>query len=325
METYEQQNLITHEESMDEWQGNSLESQPFITAHRGDMRGETIKRRIGLVHAIALVVGGIIGSGIFISPRYVVRNASSLGETLLVWVVGGVLSLLGGLCFCELGTVIKKSGGEYVYLKLAYGPFVGFLYIWVNVLFLEPSSFAIVSLTFGLYATQPFFPSPGKTSANSAGVECHAPLIVVKLLAACAICILTAVNCISIRLAARAQVTFTSFKIMAVASIVTVAVIRLLSGDATELRQNVFRGSAVSPGSIGHAFYSVMWAYGGWNGLNSITEEVKNPDKNFPRTIMISIPLVTLCYVLMNLAYFSVLTKQEILASDAVALTFADR
>lgn len=107
METYEQQNLITHEErrivddgledydeSMDEWQGNSLESQPFITEHRGDMRGETIKRRIGLVHAIALVVGGIIGSGIFISPRYVVRNASSLGETLLVWVFGGVLSLL---------------------------------------------------------------------------------------------------------------------------------------------------------------------------------------------------------------------------------------
>ena len=192
-------------------------------------------------------------------------------------------------------------------------------------LFLEPSSFAIVSLTFGLYATQPFFPSPGKTSANSAGVECHAPLIVMKLLAACAIFILTAVNCISIRLAARAQVTFTSFKIMAVASIVTVAVIRLLCGDATELRQNVFRGSAVSPGSIGHAFYSVMWAYGGWTGLNSITEEVKNPDKNFPRTIMISIPLVILCYVLMNLAYFSVLTKQEILASDAVALTFADR
>lgn len=122
---------------------------------------------------------------------------------------------------------------------------------------------------------------------------------------------------------------FTSFKILAVASIVIVAFIQPLSGaakfTATELNHNVFSGSAISPGSIGHAFYSVMWAYQGWSSLNSITEEVKDPEKNFPWTLMISIPLVTLCYVLMNLAYFSVLTKQEILASDAVALTFASR
>ena len=339
MEANEEHSLINHEDSgtddeieeldlvenMDEWclADNNLESTSFITKHQGnDTSGETIKRRIGLVHAVALVVGGIIGSGIFISPRYVVRNASSIGETLLVWVFGGVLSMFGGLCFCELGTFIKKSGGEYIYLKLAYGRFIGFLFSWINIWVIEPCSFAILSLTFGLYATEPFFPSRGVASDNSS-VKCHQRMVLVKLLAACSICFLTAMNCVSIRLAARAQVLFTSFKILAVASIIIVALIRPLSGSATELNHNVFSGSAVSLGSIGHAFYSVMFAYGGWNGLNAITEEVKDPKKNFPRTLMISIPLVTLCYVLMNVAYFSVLTKQEILASDAVALTFA--
>lgn len=348
MEANEEHNLITHGDNGtdDELQeldlvknvdesderclaDNSLESTSFIAEHRGnDTSGETIERRIGLVHAVALVVGGIIGSGIFISPRYVVKSASSIGETLLVWVFGGVLSFFGGLCFCELGTFIKKSGGEYIYLKLAFGPFIGFLFSWIDVWVLEPCSFAILSLTFGVYATEPFFPSRGVASDNST-VKYHQPMMLVKLLAACSICIFTAINCISIRLAARVQVVFTSFKILAVASIVIVALIQPLSGAAkcaaTELNHNVFSGSAISPGSIGHAFYSVMWAYQGWSSLNSITEEVKDPEKNFPWTVMISIPLVTLCYVLMNLAYFSVLTKQEILASDAVALTFASR
>ena len=341
MEANEEHNLITHGDNgpddehqkldlaknVDEWclADNSLESTSFIAEHRGnDTSEETIERRIGLVHAVALVVGGIIGSGIFISPRYVVKSASSIGETLLVWIFGGVLSLFGGLCFCELGTFIKKSGGEYIYLKLAFGPFIGFLFSWIDVWVLEPCSFAILSLTFGVYATEPFFPSRGVASDNST-VKYHQPMMLVKLLAACSICILTAINCISIRLAARVQVVFTSFKILAVASIVTVALIQPLSGAATELNHDVFSGSAISPGSIGHAFYSVMWAYQGWSSLNCITEEVKDPKKNFRWTLMISIPLVTLCYVLMNLAYFSVLTKQEILASDAVALTFASR
>ena len=344
MEANEEHNLITHGDNRtdDELQeldlvknvdesderclaDNSLESTSFIAEHRGnDTSGETIERRIGLVHAVALVVGAIIGSGIFISPRYVVKSASSIGETLLVWVFGGVLSFFGGLCFCELGTFIKKSGGKYVYLKLAFGPFVGFLFSWIDVWVLDPCSFAILSLTFGVYATKPFFPSRGVASDNST-VEYHQPMMLVKLLAACSICIFTAINCISIRLAARVQVVFTSFKILAVASIVTVALIQPLSGAATELNHDVFSGSAISPGSIGHAFYSVMWAYQGWSSLNCITEEVKDPKKNFRWTLMISIPLVTLCYVLMNLAYFSVLTKQEILASDAVALTFASR
>lgn len=310
-----------HDEEGD-CEDNNTEESPFIEQRENNgLEGTSIKRRIGLIHAIAMIVGGIIGSGIFISPRYVLRNAGSVGETLLVWTFGGVLSLLGALCYCELGTFIEKSGGDYIYLKIAYGRFVGFLYSWVNVWFLDPGSQAILSLTFAVYATEPFFPSRGANDAT----DCHPPFGLVKLLAACAICILSAVNCISIRLAARAQVLFTFCKLIAIASIVLIAVIRLLSGNTLQFDQHAFEGSATRPGDIGHAFYSAMWAYGGWNGLNFMTEEVINPKKNFPRTLMISIPLVTTCYMLINLAYFTVLTKEQVLASDAVALTFASQ
>lgn len=308
-----------NEELMCDGGENDSESFPFIERRGASgSKGTSIERRIGLVHAIAMIIGGVIGSGIFISPRYVLGYAGSVGETLLVWTFGGVLSLLGALCYCELGTFIEKSGGDYIYLKIAYGRFIGFLVSWVNVWFLDPGSHAILSLTFAVYATQPFFPSQG-------GTTCHPPFGLVKLLAACAICILTAVNCISIRLAAQAQVLFTVCKLLAIASIVIVAFIRLLSGHTLAFYQHAFDGSTTSPGAIGHAFYSAMWAYGGWSGLNLITEEVINPNKNFLRALMISIPLVTTCYILINLAYFSVLTKEEILASDAVALTFASR
>lgn len=309
------------EEVMGDWEDNDSERCPFIEQRDASgTEGTSIKRRIGLIHAISMIVGGVIGSGIFISPRYVLMNAGSIGETLLVWTFGGVLSLLGALCYCELGTFIEKSGGDYIYLKIAYGHFIGFLYSWVNVWFLDPGSHAILSLTFAVYATEPFFPSRGGAADAS---ECHPPFGLVKLLAACAICVLTAMNCISIRLAARAQVLFTVCKLLAIASIVIVAMIRLLSGHTLAFHQHAFDGSATNPGAIGHAFYSAMWAYGGWSGLNLITEEVINPNKNFPRALMISIPLVTTCYILINLAYFSVLTKDQILASDAVALTFA--
>ena len=311
-----------------DWEERNSERSPINEHPVNDTNNEAviqIKPRIGLVQAIAIVVGGIIGSGIFITPGYVLKNAGSMGETLLVWTFGGVLSLFGGLCFCELGTFINKSGGDFIYLNLAFGRFIAFLYSWINVWFLDPGCLALLSLTFAVYVTEPFFPREAAAGTSDRSAVCHPPVGLAKLLAACAICILTAVNCISIRWAARAQVLFMSCQLIAVASIVIVALVRLIAGNTTGFDQHVFEGSATAPGDVGHAFYSAMWAYDGWNDLNFITEEVKNPKKNFPRTIMISIPLVTLCYVMINLAYFNVLTKREILASDGVALTFASR
>ena len=135
-----------------------------------------LQRRLGLFNGVALIVGTIVGSGIFVSPKGVLRETGSVGVALIVWGVAGILCLLGALCFAELGTCIRKSGGQYAYMYTAFGPLPAFLYLWVFVLVIGPAANAVIALTFGYYALQPFYPS------------CDQPDAAVRLLAAVAIC-----------------------------------------------------------------------------------------------------------------------------------------
>lgn len=117
-----------------------------------------LKKEVTLLNGIALVVGVIIGSGIFISPKGVLTWTESVGMSLVVWAGCGVLALLGSLCYCEMGTMIPKSGAEYSYLYEAFGPLPAFLYSWTLALIIRPSSLSVVALTFARYVSQPFFP-----------------------------------------------------------------------------------------------------------------------------------------------------------------------
>ena len=270
-----------------------------------------IRRRVGLLQAVALVVGQIIGSGIFISPTIVFKNSGSLGLTLVIWTLGGFLTMLGTLCYCELGTMIEKSGGDYVYMKISYGKLASFLFSWLNVWFIDPASFAIKSLTFSLYLTAAF-----KTGCND--------VILLKLLAALSIILFAAINCASVSLSAKTQVVFTGAKLIGILMIVFIGVMQLIKGE-TQNFHNAFTNSVSSPGMIGHAMYAVMWSYDGFANLNVMAEELKNPEKNFIRCTCISIPLITLCYITINISYFTVLSPTEMLASNAVAFTFADK
>lgn len=119
---------------------------------------EGLKRKVGLLSGVALIVGTIIGSGIFASPRYVMENCGSVGLTLVVWALSGVLGTCGALCYAELGTAIPFSGAEYSYLYQAFGPLSAFLYSWTAVVVLKPSQVAIICLAFGAYVIEPFFP-----------------------------------------------------------------------------------------------------------------------------------------------------------------------
>ena len=137
-----------------------------------------LQRKLGLVSGICLIVGTMIGSGIFASPRYVMENSGSVGLTLIVWSLCGVLAMFGALCYAELGTMIPLSGAEYVYLLEGFGPLAAFLYSWTSVIVLKPSQVAIICLAFGAYVIEPIFPGCGDR-------EDLQP--VVKLLAALAI------------------------------------------------------------------------------------------------------------------------------------------
>lgn len=270
-----------------------------------------LKRKITLFNGVGIIIGTIIGSGIFVSPSGVFKYTESVATSLIIWLLSGLLSTLGALCYAELGTSITRSGGDYAYIYTAFGPLPGFLRMWIALLIIRPTTQAIVALTFGHYVVQPFFTDP-----------CEPPDTAVKLLAAICLCLLTAINCISVRWTMRIQDVFTSAKLLALVVII-ISGIYYISIGHTENFENPFAGN-YNAGSISLAFYSGLFAFGGWNYLNFVTEELQDPYKNLPRAIWIAMPLVTIIYVMANLAYFAVVTSIE-MKTTAVAGIFGDR
>ncbi|XP_068174478.1 b(0,+)-type amino acid transporter 1-like [Antennarius striatus] len=277
-----------------------------------NIKATVLQKDVGLFSGVCLIVGTMIGSGIFISPSSVLLYTGAVGPCLLIWTACGILAMLDALCLVELGTMITKSGGEYSYLLEAYGSIVAFLYTWTNTIVQKPSGLAIITLSFAKYASTPFYPG------------CTPPVVVTKCLAAAAIVVITGVNCFSVKLASYVQNFFTAAKLFIIAVIVGGGIVMLAQGK-TENFSNAFDSPSLSAGAIGLACYSGLWAYAGWDQLNCIIEELKNPYRNLPLAILIAIPLVSICYVMVNVSYFTVMTVTEVLSSPAVAVTFGDR
>lgn len=215
-----------------------------------------LKRKITLVNGITIIVGTIIGSGIFVSPAGVFFYTKSVGSSLVIWMLSGILSTLGALCYAELGTCITRSGGDYAYLLVAFGPLVGFLRLWMALLIIRPTTQAIVALTFAQYAVKPFFP------------ECEPPQNAARLLAAVCLCFLTAINCISTKWAMKIQDVFTLAKLTALISII-LAGIWFMATEESENFDNAWEGD-YAMSSLAYAFYSGLFAFGGWNYLNFV-------------------------------------------------------
>ncbi|GAB6032052.1 hypothetical protein CHUAL_010420 [Chamberlinius hualienensis] len=271
-----------------------------------------MKKEIGLLEGVAIIVGIIVGSGIFITPKGVLKSAGSVGLSLIIWVLCGLLSTLGALCYAELGTTIPKSGGDYVYILEAFGALPAFLYLWVASLVFIPCTNAITALTFANYILQPFYGT------------CLPPDQAVRLIAAIVICLLTFLNCYNVKWTTKLQDGFMIFKIVALGFIIIAGMVYIGQGK-TEYFHNSFHGTITDPGSISVAFYSGIFSFTGWNYLNFVTEEMKDPYVNLPRAIWISMPIITGIYILANVAYFTLLSPYEVLSSAAVAVTFGEK
>lgn len=271
-----------------------------------------MKKQLGLLEGIAIILGIICGSGIFISPKGVITEVGSVGISLIIWVLCGLLSMVGALCYAELGTCIPRSGGDYAYIYEAFGDLPAFLYLWAANLIFVPTTNAIMGLTFAEYVLQPFFPN------------CSIPDSSVRLLAAVTICLLTFINCYDVKDTSKMQNVFMFTKVGALLIIIITGLVWVILGH-TENFENAFENTITDPGKIAVAFYSGIFSYSGWNYLNFMTEELKNPYVNLPRAIYISLPLITLIYVLANVAYLSVLTPTAMIASRAIAVTYGDQ
>uniref|UniRef100_A0A674K970 Solute carrier family 7 member 11 n=1 Tax=Terrapene triunguis TaxID=2587831 RepID=A0A674K970_9SAUR len=262
-----------------------------------------LRKKITLVRAIALTIGTVIGSGIFIAPKGVLQNSGNVGLSLVVWLACGVLSLFGALSYADLGTSITKSGGHYIYLLETLGPLPAFLRLWAEFVMIRPANIAVVSLAFGRYLIEPLF------------APCHAPALAVKLVTTTGISLIIALNCWSVSWSANIQTVLAVLKMVTIGLIIVPGMMALAEGKTTNF-QNAFDTSSLALDKLPLAFYS---------GIGAIKGLFLFYCRNIPLSVIVSLLIVTLGYLLINVSYYAVLTAEEVLASEAVAVSFVDR
>jgi len=268
-----------------------------------------LKASIGLVQGCTIIVGSIIGSGIFIAPGGVLKQTGSVNMSLGIWILSGLFSMVGAYCYAELGLLIRKPGGDYTYILDTLGPFIGFIRLWAECLIVRPCTITIVALTFAKYSVKLMFP------------ECEPPDESVRILAAVCICILAFVNCWEVKWATAVQDIFTYAKLLALFIIIATGIVQLGRGQTQHF---TWDDTETDITKIALSFYSGLFAYNGWNYLNFVIPEMKDPVNDLPKAIAISIVLVTVVYTLTNIAFYTTLSVPEVLGSEAVAATFAE-
>jgi APA family basic amino acid/polyamine antiporter len=249
-----------------------------------------------------LVVGGIVGSGIFLNPAVVARRAGSAPLTLAVWGLGALVALLGATIFAELGRRRPQAGGGYAYLRDAFGPLPAFLYGWALLLVISSGAIAAVAMTFASYAA----------ALLGAGPALERPL------ALGAIALLTAVNVVGVAPGAITQNVFTVLKLAALAALLAAGLLAPV-GDAPAPAPALAPGDGGLVRVVGTALVPVLFAYGGWQQTNFVAEELEAPERTLPRALTLGVLLVVLVYVGANVAYLRALGVEGLAASSAPA------
>lgn len=266
-----------------------------------------LKRSIGLVQAIAMVVGTIIGASIFVQPSVITGQVPSPAGIYLVWLVAGLLTLMGALVSAELASAFPRTGGVYVYLKEAYSPSVGFLWGWAMFWSMHSGIIAAIAVVFARYATFDFQMGD----------------LAIRLVAIAGILLLSAINYIGVKQGSALQTAFTIGKVLAIVTIIAV-------GFIIGTPHSGHPPPAVSPGQpfaireFAIALIAGLFAFGGWHMVTYAADETIHPERTIPRALLIGTVLVTACYIAMNAVYMHVLPLETVISSNRVAADAAD-
>jgi basic amino acid/polyamine antiporter, APA family len=256
--------------------------------------------------AVAITVGIVVGAGIFRAPSLVAGSAGSEGAVMLLWLAGGLVSLVGALCYAELTSAYPHAGGDYHYLTRAYGRPLAFLFAWSRITVIQTGSAALLAFVFGDYASQLLRLGPYSASI-------YAALVIVAL---------TGLNVLGVRQGARTQNWLTGVEVVSLLTVI-VAGLALVSADApaaTSATQAATQSGGAPPAAaLGLALVFVLLTYGGWNEAAYVSAEVGGSRRNVARALLISIGVITGLYLLVNWAYLRGLGLAGVAGSDAVA------
>ncbi len=283
-----------------------------------EMQRTELKRDLGMWGALTMVVGSIIGSGIFLVPTAMILRVGTPEWVFVVWVFGGALSLAGALSYAELAAAMPEAGGEYVYLSEAYGPLWGFLYGWTQFWVAKSGSIATLATGFSLYVAEFFAPLGGVLYTIPLPLGEHgAPLELRygQLVAMALILVLAAVNYFGVRFGGAVQVVATAVK---VALILFIVLAGLWWGGARTHEAAAATVPLTFSGFFA-ALVAALWAYDGWNNLNMAASEVRRPQRYLPVALIGGTLIVIAIYLLTNAAYFHVLSAPEVASSNRVA------
>ncbi len=254
------------------------------------------KAALTLIDAVALIVGVVIGAGIFETPAFVAANAESETVVLLVWLLGGVMSLIGAICYAELATAYPHAGGNYYYLQRAFGNSSAFLFAWARMTVIQTGSLVLLAFVFGDYASQIL--RLGDSSSS--------------IYAALAISVLTILNTLGISQGKWTQNWLTVAKVLGLLLVVIIGIVFASPPAATT-------SEPANSGTWGMAMIFVLLSYGGWNEAAYISAELRNLKRNMVRSLLWSIGIITLIYLAINAAYIQGLGLETMAASEAVA------
>jgi APA family basic amino acid/polyamine antiporter len=284
-----------------------------------DSKSPALLRELGVSQASAIVVGTIIGSGIFLVPAEMMQAVGSAQLVYLAWIVGGTLSMAGAMTYAELGAMKPQAGGEYVYIRDAYGPLPAFLYAWTWFVIAKPGSVATIATgivrILGTFSALAFF--------NDAAVQVPFVISYGQLVAIAAAALITWLNYIGVKRAGEFQLVFTILKVV---MIVCVGVIGFTAASGTWHNFGThFAGAKGGVAGFMAALVAALWAYDGWNDLNMVSGEIRRPERTIPIALIAGVGIVAVLYMLNNAAVQYVLSASSIAASrrpssDATAI-----
>lgn len=266
-------------------------------------------RQLSWLDAAAIIIGTIIGSGIFIVPGMVARNISSPGLILITWVLGGVLCLLGAFIFAELASSMPATGGIYVFLKEAFGPLVSFIFGWLFLLVIKPGAIAAITTGVAEYVSQ-------LVPLSAWGIKATAIILIL---------LLSIIHYRGVRLGSNIMNFLTSLKILLIAGFI---VLGFTSSRADWSLLTSGTGSGFSLGvlsAMGIALAAILWTYDGWADICYMAGEVKDPGRSLPKAILLSTAAVIGIYVAMNIIFLITVPLEQMAASDHVAADSARR